>query len=98
MFMLFYGVALWNSSPLPQWERARPSASRRVFRSYASFRGLRDRRVARKIDYRQRGADALGGTVLEADYGIDRNVAFAAIDRVDDGCVLFIDDAASDFS
>src|SRR6476469_218668 len=64
----------------------------------ASFRGLRDRGIAREVDDRRRGADALGGTVLEADHGIDGNVALAAIDRVDDISVFLVDNAAPDFS
>ena len=61
-------------------------------------RGLRDRHVVREIDHGERGADALGGAVLEADHGIDRNVALAAVDRVDNRRVFLVDDAAADFS
>src|SRR5450755_917773 len=63
----------------------------------ASFRRLR-RHILHQIDDPKRGADALGGAVLETDLGIDRNVALAAIDRVDDAGVFFVDDAAADFS
>ena len=63
-----------------------------------SFRRLLRRRVAGEVDDRERGADALGGAVLEADHGVDRNVARAAIDIVDDRGVLLVDDAAADFS
>ena len=57
-------------------------------------------RAARRaeIDDPQRGADALGGAVLEADHGIDGNVALAAVDRVDDVGVFLVDDAAADLS
>ena len=51
-----------------------------------------------EIDHAERGADALGGAVLEADHGVDGNVALAAIDRVDDVGVFLVDDAAADFS
>src|SRR6202171_29285 len=64
----------------------------------ASFRRLRRGHILRQIDDLKRGADALGGAVLEADRGIDRNIALAAIDRVDDAGVFFVDDAAADFS
>src|ERR1700722_12380663 len=64
----------------------------------ASFRGLRERRFGREVDYPQRGADALGGAVLEADHGVDGNLAPAAVDRVDDVGVFLVDDAAADLS
>src|ERR1700687_2787346 len=64
---------------------------------FVSFRGLRGGTIARELDHRQCGADALGGAVLEADHGIDGNVALAAIDRVDDIGVFLVDDAATDF-
>ena len=51
-----------------------------------------------EIDHPERGADALGGAILEADYGIDRDIALAAVDRVDDIGVFFVDDAAADLS
>ena len=63
-----------------------------------SFRGLRHRRIVAEIDHPERGADALGGAVLEADHGVDGNVALAAIDRVDDVGVFLVDDAAADLS
>src|ERR1700726_4539045 len=65
--------------------------------TYASFRSLRHGRIAHELDYGQRGADALGGTVLESDHGIDRNMALTAVDRVDDGGVFLVDDAATNF-
>src|SRR5450432_2498043 len=61
-----------------------------------SFRGLRHSPASEIYDG-QGGADALGGAVLEADDCVDRNVALAAIDGVDDGGVLLVDDAAADF-
>src|ERR1700730_7823355 len=67
-------------------------------RDGASFRRLRRGHILRQIDDLKRGADALGGAVLETDLGIDRNIARAAIDRVDDTGVFFVDDAAADFS
>src|SRR5258708_14722252 len=63
-----------------------------------SFRSLRERRIRQKLDHPKRGADTLGGAVLEADQGVDGNVALAAIDRVDDTGVFLVDDAAADFS
>src|ERR1700675_2887826 len=67
-------------------------------RDLASFRGLRHGAVAAEVDYRQRGSDALGGAVLEADHGVDRNGALAAVDRVDNAGIFFVDDVAADFS
>src|SRR2546430_17542886 len=66
--------------------------------NFHSFRGLRDRILTLEIDHGERGADALGGAVLEADHGIDRNVALAAIDGIDDAGVFLVDDAAAHFS
>src|SRR5258705_1459610 len=63
-----------------------------------SFRGFRYRGVAREVDHAQGGANALGGAVLEADHGIDRNIALAAVDYVNNGRVFVVDDAAADFS
>src|SRR5437868_6398994 len=40
-----------------------------------SFRGLRHIGVARQIHHLQLGADALRGAVLEADHGVDGDVA-----------------------
>src|SRR3979411_2125941 len=65
---------------------------------FASFRGLRHGPVAAEVDHRQRGADALSGAVLEADHGVDRNGALAAVDRVDDTGVFFVDDVAADLA
>ena len=72
--------------PSPQGERAQSLAGRSVFlpqwpQLSPSFRGLREWRFASEIDDLERGADALGGAVLETDHGIDGNVAFAAVDR-----------------
>src|ERR1043165_9512249 len=63
-----------------------------------SFRGLRHRRLPAEIDHAERGADALRGAVLEADHGVDGNVALAAIDRVDDVGGFLVDDAAANLS
>src|SRR5258708_26445606 len=60
---------------------------------FPSFRGLRERCAAREIDDCERGADALGGAVLEANHGVDVDVAFAAIDRVDNGGLFLVYDA-----
>src|SRR5205807_8117787 len=76
-------------SPLPQGGRAHRFPLRRIFPT-ASFRGLRDRRLAPEVDHGERGADALGGAVLEADHGIDRDVALAAIDGIDDVGVFLV--------
>ncbi len=56
------------------------------------------RGLAREVDHLQRGADALGGAVLEADHGVDGNAGVAAIDRVDDPGIFLVDDAAADLS
>src|SRR5262249_38518502 len=66
--------------------------------AFFSLGGLRELRGRGKIDDPQRGADTLGGAVLETDHGIDRNVGLAAIDRVDDVSVFLADHAAADFS
>ena len=65
---------------------------------FASFRGLRHGPIASEIDHRQRGADSLGGAVLEADHGVDRDVALAAVDRVDNAGVFLVDDVAANLS
>src|SRR6266481_1945484 len=64
---------------------------------FHSFRGLCERRFASEIDDHKRGADALGGAVLETNHGIDWNVVLAAVDRIDDFGVFLVDDAAPDF-
>src|SRR5215475_4069721 len=64
--------------------------------AFFSLGGLRKLRGRGKIDHPQRGADALGDAILETDYGIDRNVGLAAIDRVDDVSVFLADHAAAD--
>src|SRR3974390_1157518 len=63
----------------------------------ASFRGLRERRAGCEVDDAQRGADALGGAVLEADHGIDGNLVLAAIDAVDDVGISLVDHCAAHF-
>ena len=63
----------------------------------SSFRGLRERCLLGEIDHLQRGSDALGGAVLEADHGIDRNRAAPAIDGFDVR-VFLVDDGAADLS
>ena len=52
----------------------------------------------REIYHPQRGADALGGAVLETDHGIDGNVALAAIDGVNDVGIFLVDDASADLA
>src|SRR5262249_5398046 len=64
----------------------------------SSLRGLHDGGGLRQIDDAQRGADALGGAVLEADHGIDRDLAIAAIDRIDDVAIFLVDHAAADLA
>ncbi len=63
-----------------------------------SVRRLHGRNRAVEVDDFQRGADALGGAVLEADHGVDGDLAGAAIDAVDDIGIFLVDDAAADFS
>src|SRR6516165_9241380 len=63
-----------------------------------SFRGLRDVDLMREVDHFQRGADALGGAVLETDLGVDRNGVLAAVNRFDDVGVFLVDDAAADLA
>src|SRR5580700_4266587 len=63
-----------------------------------SFRGLREWYRRRKIDHAKRGADALGGAVLEADHGIDGYFAFPRIDRLDDASVFLVDHTTANLS
>src|SRR5580704_3958749 len=57
-----------------------------------SFGRLRRALVTPEIDHSKRGADALGGAVLEADHGVDGDIAPAAIDGIDDISVFLVDD------
>src|ERR1700752_4849582 len=64
----------------------------------ASFRRLRRALVPPEIHHSKGGADTLGGAALEADHGVDGDVALSAVDRVDDPSVFLVDDAAADFA
>ena len=56
------------------------------------------RRMACEIDHFQRGADALGGAVLEADHGVHGDIGVAPVDRIDNPGIFLVDDAAADLS